>query len=1066
MVAAALHLAEDGGRGHVPPLCGIGACGMAEPSTAGTSGAEALAPEAPYISAAAGEKAPQECIQVIARVRPDAQPSANLTLRARQLDICIPRGGDGLGNNQIEEYNFKFSRVIGPTATQEDVFNSVARDLVLGALDGVNCSVFAYGQTGSGKTFTICGGKGAESYDNRGIIPRTLACIFDAIDRRQDDATFIISMSFIEVYKEVGYDLLSKDFGSNTAMWPVVTVSFVGEEPVLRGAKRVTIASEEEGLHQYYMGDTHRTVAETPHNLNSSRSHCLCTIFIEASDPESRTKRTSKIQIVDLAGSERLKPYEQGSQSDKVLMGQAVAINVSLFNLSLVIMALNQARNRGPVPYRNSFLTKVLKDALGGNAKAVMVATVNPSDAALPETISTCRFAQNVANVQTYARVNEAQDPELVIAGLRQENAELRAVVAASAGVGSDGAPVGDVPPEELRQRCKAFLEDDSGGVEGGASLDIGPLSNAFAAFRIFRELFWELLRRSRMSACPVGVRPGTGEAPDAAPEVDLRQKLPRPGSAEAGDRSVARTPRPRSSSKQPPLDGDAAAELRRVRATLDERDGECRMLRAALAAQPPSGATFKSAHSAPRAAARLRVVTVSAGTQTVKVPAKTPGRRKLERPSSADGRTRASRNFVGFSPEDVVDRFGRGAAAGFAESSVPHLPPLAAASRTLDPRVPDFRAVAAATCASPLSRSSPALSAATTGAEAAETSATAARSGPSPTPPQLPGSGAATAASKATAVPPQPPPRAGASSAWLNATTALTEQERQALATPAQAYQVFLAHDPRAAAIWPEELQGLRAQRKVRMEEAKTLGEDIEQTKEATRKVQGALEGLKLKLREAEEAAAVDPGAEQRAATLRQLLSSEEPRLAQVFDEKRQRYELDFGRLKELRRELSHFEHGEKRLETSIQTEFSCWLSAAKRRYEGVDSPAAPSSLSASAAPPAVASAGSAAFPTTAYTAAMSRSACASPVATSASPAFASSALGGSAVGGATRAGESSANTQGLALAKAEAALASLRDRLEDARRSGDEKRAQMLRQLLDMEEPRLERLRKEQLR
>eukprot|EP00439_Symbiodinium_sp_Y106_P070932 s807_g12.t1 len=83
------------------------------------------------------------------------------------------------------------------------------------------------------------------------------------------------------------------------------------------GAKRVAIASEEEGLHQYFVGDTHRTVAETPHNLNSSRSHCIFTIFIEASDPSTQTIRTSKVQIVDLAGSERLKPYEAGSQNSR-----------------------------------------------------------------------------------------------------------------------------------------------------------------------------------------------------------------------------------------------------------------------------------------------------------------------------------------------------------------------------------------------------------------------------------------------------------------------------------------------------------------------------------------------------------------------------------------------------------------------------------------------------------------------------------------------------------------------------------------------------------------------------
>lgn len=149
------------------------------------------------------------------------------------------------------------------------------------------------------------------------------------------------------------------------------------------------------------------------------------------------------------------------------------------------------------------------------------------------------------------------------------------------------------------------------------------------------------------------------------------------------------------------------------------------------------------------------------------------------------------------------------------------------------------------------------------------------------------------------------------------------------------KAYQLFLLHDPRAADIWPEELQGLRQERRKRMEEAKALGEEIQQTNEAKQKVRDALTSLNEKLREAKEEAAIgDAEATQRAKTLQELLSKEEPRLLQLFEERRQRYDLDFGRLRELKREISHLEHAEKKLETTVQAEFQHWRKAVAQRY------------------------------------------------------------------------------------------------------------------------------------
>ncbi|CAJ1335278.1 unnamed protein product [Effrenium voratum] len=176
-------------------------------------------------------EAKQEHISVVARLRPCPKPSSTVRVADKELVVQVPRGSDTI-NNQVEEYSFRFARVFGPDAAQQQVFDFVAKDMVLGAMDGVNCSIFAYGQTGSGKTHTICG-----DHKDRGIIPRSLNCLFDAIDGRHDGVDYSVSMSFIEVYKEVGYDLLSKDFGRNQESWPTVSVSLQSGEAVLQGPR-------------------------------------------------------------------------------------------------------------------------------------------------------------------------------------------------------------------------------------------------------------------------------------------------------------------------------------------------------------------------------------------------------------------------------------------------------------------------------------------------------------------------------------------------------------------------------------------------------------------------------------------------------------------------------------------------------------------------------------------------------------------------------------------------------------------------------------------------------------
>lgn len=895
-----------------------------------------------------------EFISVFARVRPSEEPSPNLDIRPRSLELVVSRGAE-VEECRADTYSYEFAEVFGPESSQQQVFDRVARDLVLGALDGINCSIFAYGQTGSGKTYTMCGGK-ANYMRDRGIIPRALGTIFQAIDARDDDAHYNVSMSMIEIYKEIGRDLLGNRADNPRKARPAVTVSLQkGEQPVMIGARRVGLASEEDGLQQYCLGEVQRTVAETSHNLASSRSHCVCTIFIEASDPGAQVVRTSKVQIVDLAGSERLKPYEKGSQENKALMKEAVSINLSLHHLSVVITSLNNRTKL--IPYRNSFLTKLLKDALGGNARAAMVMTLDPSDAAMPETISSCRFAQRVANVRTNARVNEERDPQMVIAELRRRNAELQAAVAGGGAAGAEAA----LSDDELRARIQAFLEDDRGGSEGGSTLKVGPMPHgAVAAFRIFRELFWAGLLGSRER------RSAPDETAGVQRENSWLTEAEQLVNQEAGERNstFAHT--------------DSERE-----ALLQECQAECRMLRAALAAQPAPRPSKKAPTRSSREAKlqsdliaaqgeckRLRSALAALSKSGSVRPAPRPRAKSKVRPkraASSEPRSRSSRNSTTLSADLSQGSFAEtsrrsfemgGGNATSSERPFPSVqaawgnstmsePPIGhsrkpdSASTSIATRVTDssFQSVASGRTASAPSAPCPMsdhdssvhgarpndLSASSAAAAASDiaTSATSATD-----------SVMQAVSSYVTAQKAAPRKNGSASEAWLQATSALTEDELALCGSDSQAYQVFLKRDPRAGDIWQAELQKHGVDKRACIDEARTLGSEVSQMKEAMSKVQMALETLKSNLRQVEDAASVDAAAAQQAEILRKLIVVEEPKLELVLNEKRRSYQDGCKRLKELKHELIHIEHAQKKLEVTVKTEFNQWRGAVEQRY------------------------------------------------------------------------------------------------------------------------------------
>ncbi|MEW5312344.1 MAG: hypothetical protein WDW38_003985 [Sanguina aurantia] len=299
-------------------------------------------------------------IDIYLRVKPVSKPSSQVVLDQAEskLEFNIPREvSAGYVNNQREHYEFRFNGLLLPDAKQDEVFERVARNVVLGAMEGFNGTIFAYGQTGSGKTFTITGGP--ERYVDRGIIPRAISAIFGEVSKRSDHQ-HTVHISYLEIYNENGYDLLDPN-REVKALEDLAQVQVMeGEEGAVayRNLSLFRANNEEEALNLLFLGDTNRTISSTSMNQASSRSHCIFTVFVEARKSGEDVVRRSKLNLVDLAGSERVSK----TGLDGVNLKEAKYINLSLHYLEQVIIAL-QERSMGlarpHIPYRNSMMTMI-----------------------------------------------------------------------------------------------------------------------------------------------------------------------------------------------------------------------------------------------------------------------------------------------------------------------------------------------------------------------------------------------------------------------------------------------------------------------------------------------------------------------------------------------------------------------------------------------------------------------------------------------------------------------------------------------------------------------------------
>uniref|UniRef100_A0A669P8A5 Kinesin family member 15 n=1 Tax=Phasianus colchicus TaxID=9054 RepID=A0A669P8A5_PHACC len=347
-----------------------------------------------------------DAIKVYVRVRP---PSEGTALTDGDQGLCL----SVLSSNTIRLHSkpepkiFTFDYVANMETTQESVFSSVAKSIVESCMNGYNGTIFAYGQTGSGKTFTMMGPSDSDNFTHslRGVIPRSFEYLFFLIEREKEKAgsgkSFLCKCSFIEIYNEQIFDLL------DSASAGLFLREHIKKGVFVDGAVEQVLSSAAEAYQVLTMGWRNRRVASTSMNRESSRSHAVFTITVESMEKNNDIVniRSSLLNLVDLAGSER----QKDTHTEGLRLKEAGNINRSLSCLGQVITALVDVGNgkQRHICYRDSKLTFLLRDSLGGNAKTCIIANVHPGSRCFGETLSTLNFAQRAKLIKNKAVVNE-----------------------------------------------------------------------------------------------------------------------------------------------------------------------------------------------------------------------------------------------------------------------------------------------------------------------------------------------------------------------------------------------------------------------------------------------------------------------------------------------------------------------------------------------------------------------------------------------------------------------------------------------------------------------------------
>ncbi|KAL3841790.1 hypothetical protein ACJMK2_019899 [Sinanodonta woodiana] len=366
-----------------------------------------------------------ECVKVVVRCRPmdEKEVAAGYD---RVIEMNVKKGTIELKNpksNGEAPRTFTFDSVYDWNSKQRDLYEETFRDLVQSVLEGFNGTIFAYGQTGTGKTFTMQGIK--NDPDLRGVIPNSFEHIFQHISRSENQQ-YLIRASYLEIYQEEIRDLLSKDQSKRLEL---------KERPdtgvYVKDLSSFVTKSVKEIEHVMNVGNQNRSVGATNMNEHSSRSHAIFIITIECcelkEDGENHI-RVGRLNLVDLAGSER--QAKTGATGDR--LKEATKINLSLSALGNVISALVDGKSTH-IPYRDSKLTRLLQDSLGGNARTVMVANIGPASYNYDESLGTLRYANRAKDIKNKPKINE--DPkDALLREFQEEIARLKAALTQKGG--------------------------------------------------------------------------------------------------------------------------------------------------------------------------------------------------------------------------------------------------------------------------------------------------------------------------------------------------------------------------------------------------------------------------------------------------------------------------------------------------------------------------------------------------------------------------------------------------------------------------------------------------------
>lgn len=371
-------------------------------------------------------------VRVIARIRPLAKYEVQNGSQA--VVTKVPGNGNNSECLQVLETNnknrwFELDAVLDETSNQKEVYekSGAQKAITQDLFQGYNATILAYGQTGSGKTFTM--GTSA-SATNQGVIPRACEDLFANVKIKCDHQAQV-TCSYMEVYNEEIRDLLV-----DTQTQQLRIRETLDGQIYVRGLTERTIASPQDVYTIMQEANQRRVVASTKMNAASSRSHAICVLKLKgvvATDDKVSKTFESKLTLVDLAGSERLKKTQAKGSRAK----EGISINKGLFILGQVVSALSEKGQKKKKslpttkpPYRDSKLTRLLQDSLGGNSRTIMIACVSPADFNLEETINTLRYAtqaRNISNTTTANLVETISQPEA--RKLRRENALLKAQI-------------------------------------------------------------------------------------------------------------------------------------------------------------------------------------------------------------------------------------------------------------------------------------------------------------------------------------------------------------------------------------------------------------------------------------------------------------------------------------------------------------------------------------------------------------------------------------------------------------------------------------------------------------